>query len=116
MTATPKGDDIDLVQHPRVPQLARALAKRVGETRPKLIAPLPNGLVGHNHTALGEEIFDVARFPGVINPIGERVDFEAPEGELAWAGAWEVAGGSVCLFRAVDGMITRHDCVLPIRG
>lgn len=45
-----------------------------------------------------------------------RVDFEAPEGELAWAEVSAVAGGSVCLFRAVDGMITRHDCVLPIAG
>jgi hypothetical protein len=45
-----------------------------------------------------------------------RVDFEAPEGELAWAEVSDVAGGSVCLFRAVDGMITRHDCVLPIAG
>jgi hypothetical protein len=45
-----------------------------------------------------------------------RVDFAAPEGELAWAGVSEIAGGSVCHFRAVDGMITRHDCVLPIKG
>jgi hypothetical protein len=37
-------------------------------------------------------------------------------GELAWAEVSDVAGGSVCLFRAVDGMITRHDCVLPIAG
>jgi hypothetical protein len=48
--------------------------------------------------------------------IGQRVDFEAPEGELAWAGVSDIAGGTVCLFRAVDGMITRHDCVLPITG
>ena len=44
------------------------------------------------------------------------VDFAAPEGELAWAAVSAIAGGTVCLFRAVDGMITRHDCVLPIRG
>ena len=48
--------------------------------------------------------------------IGQRVDFDAPEGELAWAGVSDIAGGTVCLFRAVDGMITRHDCVLPISG
>lgn len=48
--------------------------------------------------------------------IGPRIDFEAPEGELAWAGVSDVAGGAVCLFRAVDGMITRHDCVLPVGG
>jgi hypothetical protein len=62
-----------------------------------------------------EEIRSVAGY-GSIEQIGERVDFEAPEGELAWAEVSGVAGGSVCLFRAVDGMITHHDCVLPIRG
>jgi len=62
-----------------------------------------------------EEILAVASHgsPGVI---GERVDFEAPEGELAWADVSDVAGGTVCIYRAVDGMITRHDCVLPIAG
>lgn len=63
-----------------------------------------------------EEIYRVAGYPGAVKPIGERVDFEAPEGELAWAGVSDVAGGSVCLFRAVDGLVTHHDCVLPIRG
>ena len=50
-----------------------------------------------------------------VNPIGDRVDFEAPEGELAWASVADIGGGSVCLFRAVDGMVTRHDCLLPVR-
>jgi len=63
-----------------------------------------------------EGILAVARLGGSIHQIGERVDFEAPEGELAWAQVSDVAGGSVCLFRAVDGLITRHDCVLPISG
>jgi len=64
-----------------------------------------------------EEILGVAGSgSGAVTRIGERVDFEAPEGELAWADVVGVGGGSVCLYRAVDGMITRHDCVLPIRG
>ncbi len=63
-----------------------------------------------------EEIYRVAGYPGEVRSIGERVDFEAPEGELAWAGVSDVAGGSVCLFHAVDGMVTHHDCVLPISG
>jgi hypothetical protein len=63
-----------------------------------------------------EEIYTVARSGGTIAPIGERVDFEAPDGELAWAGVSDIAGGTICLFRAVDGMVTRHDCVLPISG
>lgn len=62
-----------------------------------------------------DEIIKVAGMGGKVNPIGDRVDFEAPEGELAWGSVADVAGGSVCIFRAVDGMITRHDCVLPIR-
>ena len=61
-----------------------------------------------------EEILSVAGF-GSVNPIGDRVDFEAPEGELAWASVADIGGGSVCLFRAVDGMVTRHDCLLPVR-
>jgi hypothetical protein len=65
-----------------------------------------------------EQILAVARLGHADGPeqIGDRVDFEAPEGELAWAQVVNVAGGSVCLYRAVDGMITRHDCVLPING
>ncbi len=64
-----------------------------------------------------EEILLVAGSgSGTINQLGERVDFEAPEGELAWADVVDVAGGSVCLYRAVDGMVTRHDCVMPIGG
>ena len=64
-----------------------------------------------------EEILRVAGVgSGAFTLIGERVDFEAPEGELAWAEVSSIAGGSVCLYRAVDGMITRHDCVLPVRG
>lgn len=64
-----------------------------------------------------EQIHGIAsRGSGSITQIGQRVDFEAPEGELAWADVVNVAGGSVCLYRAVDGLITRHDCVLPITG
>lgn len=63
-----------------------------------------------------EQILSVAMRGAGVDQIGERVDFEAPEGELAWAQVVDVAGGSVCLFRAVDGLVTRHDCVLPIVG
>jgi hypothetical protein len=63
-----------------------------------------------------EEILSVARYGGTPKQIGERVDFEALDGELAWAQVVDIAGGSVCLYRAVDGLVTRHDCVLPISG
>jgi hypothetical protein len=63
-----------------------------------------------------EEIIRVAGVGGSVGQIGERVDFDTPAGELAWASVADVAGGSVCLFHAVDGLVTRHDCVLPIAG
>ncbi len=63
-----------------------------------------------------EEIFAVASLGGAHRRIGDRVDFEAPGGELAWASVATIAGGSVCIFRAADGMVTRHDCVLPVSG
>ncbi len=60
------------------------------------------------------EIASVALLGGSIEAIGDIVAFEAPPGELAWAEVDSLAGGTVCLFHAVDGMVTRHDCVLPI--
>ena len=48
--------------------------------------------------------------------VGDLTAFEAPEGELAWAQVVDLAGGSVCLFRAVDGMVTRHDCLVPVHS
>jgi hypothetical protein len=63
-----------------------------------------------------EEIAQVALRPVAVEQIGPRVEFEAPEGELAWAAVNNLGGGSVCLFRAVDGMVVRHDCVVPIAG
>lgn len=63
-----------------------------------------------------DQIDLVAGTGGPIDQIDERVVFEAPEGELAWASVVDVAGGSVCLYRARDGMVVRHDCVLPISG
>jgi hypothetical protein len=60
-----------------------------------------------------EEILRVAAYPGQVERIGPVVEFEAAEGELAWASANGLAGGSICLFHAKDGMITRHDCFVP---
>lgn len=63
-----------------------------------------------------EEIIRVARGNVTNRPVGPRVDFDAPAGELAWAGVSSLSGGSVCLYRAVEGMITRHDCFVPYAG
>jgi len=63
-----------------------------------------------------EAIYAVARNGEPFGFIGDRVEFEAPAGELAWAQANDIMGGTVCLFRAREGMITRHDCLLPVAG
>lgn len=63
-----------------------------------------------------EEIASVAFLGDGLDTIGPRVEFEAAEGEMAWASVADLAGGSVCLFRARDGQVVRHDCVLPISG
>ncbi|HSM34204.1 MAG TPA: hypothetical protein VK987_08935 [Anaerolineae bacterium] len=63
-----------------------------------------------------EEIAAVAGMSIAMETIGPRVDFDVPGGELAWAQVVDLGGGSVCLFRARDGMVIRHDCVLQIRG
>ena len=68
------------------------------------------------YTGLDEIQGIASRGSGNITQLGERVDFASTDGELAWAEVVDVAGGSVCLFRAVDGLITRHDCVLPVAG
>lgn len=63
-----------------------------------------------------EEIIRVAGGSSTIKQVGPRVDFESVDGELAWAQANTISGGSVCLFQAIDGMITRHDCFAPYGG
>ena len=41
------------------------------------------------------------------------VDLPAPEGEVRWANFSRVGTGTLCVFWARDGLITRHDCVMP---
>jgi hypothetical protein len=64
-----------------------------------------------------EGILQVARLGGSPSQIGEPVVFSVPgmaAGELAWATAADVADGTICLFHARDGLMDRHDCVLPV--
>ncbi len=42
-----------------------------------------------------------------------NVDLPAPDGEIRWANFSQVSSGSLCLFWARDGLITRHDCIVP---
>ena len=41
------------------------------------------------------------------------VDLPAPEGEVRWANFSRIGTGTLCVFWARDGLITRHDCVMP---
>jgi hypothetical protein len=40
-------------------------------------------------------------------------DLPAPEGEIRWANFSDLGSGTLCVFRARDGLIIRHDCILP---
>jgi len=42
-----------------------------------------------------------------------NVDLPAPEGDLRWANFSSVGGGALCVFGARDGLIDRHDCIVP---
>lgn len=41
------------------------------------------------------------------------VGLPAPPGELRWANFSHIGSGSLCVFWASDGHITRHDCIVP---
>lgn len=41
------------------------------------------------------------------------VDLPAPDGEVRWANFSQIGTGTLCVFWARDGLITRHDCVMP---
>ncbi len=40
-------------------------------------------------------------------------DLPAPEGEIRWANFSTMGTGTLCVFWARDGLITRHDCIIP---
>ena len=62
---------------------------------------------------VGPEQIGLVAGSGAIEPIGPRIDIPAAEGVWRWAGFGSLGGGTACLFRAVDGQLVRHDCVLP---
>jgi hypothetical protein len=44
-----------------------------------------------------------------------NVDLSAPDDQIRWADFSHVGSGSLCLFWAKDGLIARHDCIVPSR-
>lgn len=43
----------------------------------------------------------------------DAVPLPAPAGEHRWTDYSDVAGGTLCTFWARDGMLVRHDCIVP---
>jgi len=67
-------------------------------------------------------VISVAMGTMTVTAIAPIVELEAPDGELHWAGFYDLSGpflspieGVVCSFWARDDQIVRHDCVLPMR-
>ncbi len=42
------------------------------------------------------------------------VDLPAPDGEIRWANFSNIGTGTLCVFWARDGLITRHDCITAL--
>ena len=67
-----------------------------------------------------DAIIAVAMNSATVTPVAPLVELDAPAGSLHWVTFGDViasrfAGkGSVCNFWAQDGMITRHDCLVPM--
>ena len=61
-----------------------------------------------------EGIDEYSRVMSLGGPLMQiNVDLPAPVGELRWANFSSVGDGSLCVFWARDGLITRHDCIMP---
>jgi len=58
-----------------------------------------------------DEWWAVMGGPGLTTYVD--ADLPAPEGERRWASFNSVGGGTLCVFWARDGLITRHDCIVP---
>ncbi len=66
----------DLIEKPRVAKASLLLPQLPGIFKPELPAPVPNRLVGYNHSSLSEQIFDIpqAQAEAVVEPDGVADD------------------------------------------
>lgn len=69
----------------------------------------------HDYTLRGIDMYmDVMAWgSGVPEEQAPPIALAAPEGEARWTDFSGVGGGSLCTFWARDGLIVRHDCVVP---
>lgn len=71
-------------------------------------------LNNHDYTLRGIDLYmDVMYSGSAPEELAQPVALPAPAGEARWTDYNDVGGGSLCTFWARDGLIVRHDCVVP---
>ncbi len=70
-------------------------------------------LDNHQYTLKGVELYDDNMGAMEIHEVAPALALPAPAGEARWTDYGSLAGGTLCVFQARDGLITRHDCIVP---
>lgn len=98
-------------------ELAAALTQALSQHEP--LGPLIAPDVAH-HVLSTNQIYTlegITEYRSVMSLGGPTtiidVDLPAPDGEVRWANFSQLGAGTLCVFWARDGLITRHDCVTP---
>ncbi len=68
----------------------------------------------HEYTLEGIREYMSVMGYGEIVELAPPLALPAPAGEHRWAAFGSIGGGSLCTFWERDGLIVRHDCVVPI--
>jgi hypothetical protein len=79
--STANHDDVDLVEVPHIASPILSFPELVRIQRTEVRAPLPDGFIGDNDAAFGEDFFDTAKAQGmpVVKPdaVGDDLGWEA---------------------------------------
>lgn len=67
----------------------------------------------HAYTLSGIDQYLDIMGAGAIEELAPPIALPAPEGETRWTDFGSVGGGTLCTFWARDGLIVRHDCIVP---
>lgn len=71
-------------------------------------------LNNYDYTLQGIDLYmDVMSSGSAPVELAPPVALPAPSGEARWTDFSDVGGGSLCTFWARDGLIVRHDCLVP---
>ena len=89
------------------------------DSDPELIARAVSPDIVH-HVALDNHAYTLAGIHDYLSITGGDVEEQAPpvalpapEGETRWTDFSGLGGGTLCTFWARDGLIVRHDCIVP---